>query len=75
MSAPPLPSPAPTYLLIDNYDSFTYNLWHFLGELGAKVVVHRNDKIAVDEVLHHAPRASSCRPAPAIRTGPASACR
>ena len=33
------------YLLIDNYDSFTYNLWHFLSELGAEVEVHRNDKI------------------------------
>ena len=32
-------------LLIDNYDSFTYNLFHFLGELGAEVVVRRNDEI------------------------------
>lgn len=32
-------------LLIDNYDSFTYNLWHYLGEVGAEVVVHRNDAI------------------------------
>ena len=32
-------------VLIDNYDSFTYNLVHYLGELGAEVVVHRNDKI------------------------------
>ena len=39
------------YLLIDNYDSFTYNLWHFLSELGADVVVHRNDKIAVSDAL------------------------
>ena len=39
------------YLLIDNYDSFTYNLWHFLSELGADVVVHRNDKIAVKDAL------------------------
>src|ERR1700739_4718969 len=31
------------FLLIDNYDSFTYNLWHYLGELGAEVVVRRND--------------------------------
>ena len=32
-------------LLIDNYDSFTYNLFHYLGELGAEVVVRRNDEI------------------------------
>ena len=37
-------------LVIDNYDSFTYNLVHYLGELGAKLAVHRNDKITVDEV-------------------------
>lgn len=39
------------YLLIDNYDSFTYNLWHFLGDLGAEVQVKRNDQITVDQVL------------------------
>ena len=38
-------------VLIDNYDSFTFNLVHYLGELGADVVVHRNDKIGVDEVI------------------------
>jgi anthranilate synthase component 2 len=37
-------------LVIDNYDSFTYNLVHFLGELGAKLAVRRNDKITVDEI-------------------------
>jgi anthranilate synthase component 2 len=37
-------------LVIDNYDSFTYNLVHFLGELGAEPLVHRNDKISVDQV-------------------------
>ena len=37
-------------LLIDNYDSFTYNLYHYLGELGAEVRVFRNDKISIDEV-------------------------
>jgi len=36
-------------LMIDNYDSFTYNLVHYLESLGAEVVVHRNDKISVDE--------------------------
>ncbi len=39
------------FLLIDNYDSFTYNLVHFLGELGAKVTVRRNDAVTVDEAL------------------------
>jgi anthranilate synthase/aminodeoxychorismate synthase-like glutamine amidotransferase len=38
-----------TVLLIDNYDSFTYNLAHLFGELGAEVVVRRNDAITVDE--------------------------
>jgi para-aminobenzoate synthetase component II len=37
-------------LLIDNYDSFTYNLYHYLGELGAEVKVFRNDRIALDEI-------------------------
>jgi len=37
-------------LLIDNYDSFTYNLFHYLGELGAEVKVFRNDEIALDEI-------------------------
>ncbi len=37
-------------LLIDNYDSFTYNLYHYLGELGADVKVYLNDKITLDEI-------------------------
>ena len=37
-------------LLIDNYDSFTYNLYHYLGELGADVKVFRNNKITLDEI-------------------------
>jgi anthranilate synthase/aminodeoxychorismate synthase-like glutamine amidotransferase len=39
-------------LLIDNYDSFTYNLVHYMGEMGADVVVKRNDALTVDEALH-----------------------
>ena len=39
------------FLLIDNYDSFTYNLYHFLGELGAELEVVRNDQIAMNEAL------------------------
>ena len=37
-------------LMIDNYDSFTYNLVQYLGELGAELEVYRNDAITVDEV-------------------------
>lgn len=39
------------FLLIDNYDSFTYNLYHFLSELGAEIEVVRNDQIAMNEAL------------------------
>jgi len=39
------------FLLVDNYDSFTYNLVHFLGELGAEIVVERNDQISVDAIM------------------------
>jgi len=39
------------FLLIDNYDSFTYNLYHFLGELGAQMVVKRNDALTAAEAL------------------------
>lgn len=42
-------------LLIDNYDSFTYNLVHFLSELGAKVNVQRNDALSADEAIRLAP--------------------
>ena len=37
-------------LLIDNYDSFTYNLFHYLGEIGAKVEVFLNDKVTLEEI-------------------------
>ncbi|MCB1133238.1 MAG: anthranilate/aminodeoxychorismate synthase component II, partial [Verrucomicrobiae bacterium] len=37
-------------LLIDNYDSFTFNLYQHLSELGAEVAVHRNDKISLDDI-------------------------
>ena len=51
-------------LLIDNYDSFTYNLVHYLGELGADCEVHRNDKISVDAVLKKKPKAIVLSPGP-----------
>src|SRR3546814_11457019 len=52
------------FLLIDNYDSFTYNLYHFLGELGAKVEVRRNDKIAVADALALKPQGIVISPGP-----------
>jgi len=52
-------------LVIDNYDSFTYNLVHFLGELGAQSTVKRNDKITLDEVAALEPEAIVLSPGPA----------
>ncbi len=52
------------YLVIDNYDSFTYNLVHFLGELGAETEVWRNDAISVDQVLEKRPRGIVISPGP-----------
>lgn len=54
----------PMILLIDNYDSFTYNLVHYLGELGTEVVVKRNDVITVDEALALNPQAILLSPGP-----------
>ena len=51
-------------ILIDNYDSFTYNLVHFLGELGAECDVYRNDQITVDEVIDKKPQAIVLSPGP-----------
>jgi len=51
-------------VLIDNYDSFTFNLFHYLGGLGADVVVHRNDKISVADVMALEPDAIVLSPGP-----------
>lgn len=51
-------------LLIDNYDSFTYNLVHYLGELGADVVVRRNDALSVGEAMALNPGAIVLSPGP-----------
>ena len=51
-------------LLVDNYDSFTYNLAHLFGELGAEVVVRRNDAIDVDEAERLAPSHLVLSPGP-----------
>jgi anthranilate synthase component 2 len=51
-------------VLIDNYDSFTFNLVHYLGELGADVVVHRNDKVTSGAVVAGDPDAIVLSPGP-----------
>ena len=51
-------------LLIDNYDSFTYNLYHYLGELGADVQVYRNDKISLDAIESLGPEKIVVSPGP-----------
>jgi anthranilate synthase component II len=51
-------------ILIDNYDSFTWNLYHFLGDLGAETIVHRNDKISVGQVISARPEAIVISPGP-----------
>ncbi len=51
-------------VLIDNYDSFTYNLWHYLGELGADAKVYRNDALSVDDVMALEPEGIVISPGP-----------
>ncbi len=51
-------------LLIDNYDSFTYNLFHYLGELGAEVRVERNDALTADQALALMPQGIVLSPGP-----------
>ena len=51
-------------LLLDNYDSFTYNLAQYLGELGCQVEVHRNDKISVDDIVRRKPEKIVISPGP-----------
>lgn len=51
-------------LLIDNYDSFTYNLYQYLSELGAEVVVRRNDQITLEEIWQEPPNRIVISPGP-----------
>lgn len=51
-------------LVIDNYDSFTYNLVHYLNELGAETLVHRNDALSVEEALGMKPQGVLLSPGP-----------
>jgi len=53
-------------LLIDNYDSFTYNLFQYLSELGEEVVVVRNDKVALEEIDEMKPRRIVISPGPSV---------
>jgi anthranilate synthase/aminodeoxychorismate synthase-like glutamine amidotransferase len=53
-------------LLLDNYDSFTYNLAQYLGELGCTVEVHRNDRISVEEIAHRKPERIVISPGPCL---------
>jgi anthranilate synthase component 2 len=55
-------------LLIDNYDSFTYNLAQYLSELGAELLIKRNDQITVDEIRALAPQAIVISPGPCTPT-------
>jgi len=55
-------------LMIDNYDSFTYNLVQYLGELGADVHVHRNDAITLDQIAAWAPEKIVISPGPCTPT-------
>ncbi len=54
----------PMILLIDNYDSFTFNLYHFLGDVGAQCEVWRNDKLSVADALAMQPEAIVLSPGP-----------
>jgi len=51
-------------LLIDNYDSFTYNLYHYLGELGAQVSVFRNNKVSLEDIESMGPKKIVISPGP-----------
>ena len=52
------------FILIDNYDSFTYNLYHYLAQLGAEIEVFRNDRISVAEALGRKPQGIILSPGP-----------
>src|SRR5437763_2401814 len=54
----------PRVLVIDNYDSFVFNLVQYLGELGAEPVVHRHDELTVDEIVDLDPDAMLISPGP-----------
>ena len=51
-------------ILIDNYDSFTFNIYHYLGEIGARVKVYRNDEISLPQIVEINPKAIILSPGP-----------
>ena len=51
-------------LILDNYDSFTYNLYHYFGELGCAAEVYRNDEITVDRIIKIKPKGIVISPGP-----------
>jgi anthranilate synthase component 2 len=57
-------NPAPRLLMVDNYDSFTYNLVQYFGELGAQVEVHRNDEITLEGIAERRPDLLVISPGP-----------
>ena len=57
-------NPSPRLLMIDNYDSFTYNLVQYFGELGAQVEVHRNDEITLEGIAERRPDVLVISPGP-----------
>ena len=57
-------NPSPRLLMIDNYDSFTYNLVQYFGELGAQVEVHRNDEITLEGIAERRPDLLVISPGP-----------
>ena len=61
-------------LVIDNYDSFTYNLVQYFGELGAEMEVHRNDQITLDEIREKAPSQICVSPGPCTPTEAGISC-
>jgi anthranilate synthase component II len=61
---PPIAGTRKMLLLIDNYDSFTWNLVHYFGELGAEVAVHRNDALTVQDAVALRPAAIVLSPGP-----------
>ena len=53
-------------ILLDNYDSFTWNLWHFLQELGSEVKIVKNDELSVDNIISMKPNGLVISPGPGI---------
>ena len=61
-------NPSPRLLMVDNYDSFTYNLVQYFGELGAQVEVHRNDEITLEGIAERRPDLLVISPGPCSPT-------